>query len=466
MKLTTSTHQMLADTITPVGIYLNLRDKFPGSVLLESSDYSSKEDSLSFIAFDTLAEIQVHNNQIITKKRNETTSSEIVLNGNTHFIPDQIREFISSFSSNQPNLPFDPCSFYGYNTFESVQYFEDIKFSNKNNSEHDIPAIQYKLFRYQLIIDHFKNELTLIESIPEDEISNIEQVINLISRNGSITFDFNIGNLEESSNITDNEYLSMVKKGIEHCQLGDVFQIVLSRRFQQKFNGDEFNVYRALRSINPSPYLFFFDFEDFKLFGSSPEAQLKVQEGAAEIHPIAGTYKRTGDFQKDQELAIQLQADPKENAEHTMLVDLARNDLSKSAKNVAVKELRQIQYFSHVIHMTSKVTGDIDQNSYQTFGDTFPAGTLSGAPKYKALQLIDEYETTKRGFYGGSVGIISGSGNINKAILIRSFLCKENTLYFQAGAGVVAKSNPESELQEVNNKIAALRKAIQLANNL
>ena len=244
--------------------------------------------------------------------------------------------------------------------------------------------------------------------------------------------------------------------------------MVLSRRFSQDFKGDEFNVYRALRSINPSPYLFYYDYSTYRIFGSSPEAQMVVHEGIAEIHPIAGTFRRTGDDIKDQELAIKLLEDPKENAEHIMLVDLARNDLSKNCHEVKVTNYKEVQFFSHVIHLVSKVTGAINAgvSGYQIFADTFPAGTLSGAPKYRALQLIDEYEPTTRSFYGGGLGMIKLNGDLNHAIIIRSFLSKNNKLYYQAGAGIVIDSNPESELQEVHNKLAALKKALEMSESL
>lgn len=259
-----------------------------------------------------------------------------------------------------------------------------------------------------------------------------------------------------------------MKKAKEHCFRGDVFQLVLSRRFFQNFKGDEFNVYRTLRSINPSPYLFFFDYGDFKIFGSSPEAQLIVQDGKAEIHPIAGTFKKTGDDKKDLISAKELAKDPKENSEHVMLVDLARNDLSRNGTNVVVEKNREIQFYSHVIHLVSKVTCKMKTttNTFRVVADTFPAGTLSGAPKHKALQLIDKYEKIKRNFYGGAIGYMDFNGNFNHAIIIRSFLSLNNQLHYQAGAGIVADSIPESELQEVYNKLGALDKALIQAEKI
>jgi anthranilate synthase component 1 len=259
----------------------------------------------------------------------------------------------------------------------------------------------------------------------------------------------------------------MVSKAKAHCQRGDVFQMVLSRRFSQQFKGDEFNVYRALRSINPSPYLFYFDYGNYKIFGSSPEMQLKTEGNKATINPIAGTFKRTGDDIKDEQLAADLLKDDKENSEHVMLVDLARNDLSKNTRNVRVSRMKDIQFYSHVIHIVSNVEGTMydGDSALKVLGDTFPAGTLSGAPKNKAIRLIDQYEPTSRGFYGGCIGFIGINGETNHAITIRSFLSQGDTLHYQAGAGIVNESDEEKELAEVNNKLEALRRAIYTAEN-
>ena len=268
--------------------------------------------------------------------------------------------------------------------------------------------------------------------------------------------------------MTDDDYRQMVQKGIQSCYRGDVFQIVLSRKFNQGFTGDEFNVYRALRSVNPSPYLFFFDYGDYKLMGSSPEAQIIIKKGKAVVHPIAGTFKRSGDEAVDAIMTQKLLDDPKENAEHVMLVDLARNDLSRVCSEVRVKQYRQVHYYSHVIHLVSEVEGNVAENAnpFQLVSKTFPAGTLSGAPKFKAMQLIDAMEPTKRSYYGGCIGFVGFDGSCNQAIMIRTFLSQQNTLTYQAGAGVVAASVPENELQEVNNKLNALKTAILMAQKI
>ena len=238
------------------------------------------------------------------------------------------------------------------------------------------------------------------------------------------------------SNESNASFIEKIKKGKVAVERGEVFQLVLSRAFLQDFSGDDFEVYRKLRALNPSPYMFYFDLEKAQLLGASPEAQLRITNGVAEIHPIAGTVKRSGNELDDAEKAKALLANEKENAEHTMLVDLARNDLNRACTNVGVKSYKDIQQFSHVIHMVSKVTGTLKTKGVLTpFGSTFPAGTLSGAPKYRAMELINETETDNRGFYGGAIGQITPNGNLNMAIIIRSALSYKNTLHYQAGAG-------------------------------
>jgi anthranilate synthase component I len=458
MNITTNTTTFLADTITPVGLYLNLRDKFYNSFLLESSDYHSNENALSFICLAPLATFKVESNSIqisglgLDKKATIIQGSDVTLG---------LQQFINQFPVKEKTIN----GIFGYTAYDAIQYFEKINIK-KNKKENAIPIINYSFYKYIIQINHFKNELTIIENLVDDEISEIDKIEKLVKTTSHPQYNFKLDG-EQYSNLTDDDFKEMVKKGKFHCQRGDVFQIVLSRQFLQKFKGDEFNVYRALRSVNPSPYLFYFDFGDYKLFGSSPEAQIKVENGKATINPIAGTFKRTGNDIEDRELAEKLAADPKETAEHNMLVDLARNDLSKHGKNVRVKTYKEVQFYSHVIHLVSEVTADINQKeSVQLFADTFPAGTLSGAPKYKALKLIEEYENTNRGFYGGAIGYFGFDGSVNHAITIRSFLSKKNTLYSQAGAGVVIKSNEESEMQEVKNKLGALQQALKLAEPL
>ncbi|WP_272150044.1 anthranilate synthase component I family protein [Tenacibaculum aiptasiae] len=460
IKFTTISKQQLADTITPVSLYLKTRDKYANSLLLESSDYHSKENSYSFLCIEPLITIKAEGNDISFSYQKKELERKVIdrnfydyFDNYSSLIDVDCTEEVKSFNG-----------LYGYTTFDAVQYFETIKLTSKK-APSEIPMLQYSFFRFIIAINHFKNEMILIENIPEGEESRLSEISNLANSQSFAKYQFNFEG-SETSNITDEDFKNSVTKAKEHCKRGDVFQLVLSRQFQQKFKGDEFNVYRALRSINPSPYLFYFDYGSFKLMGSSPEAQIKINAKEAIINPIAGTFRRTGDDAKDTELAKELANDPKENAEHVMLVDLARNDLSKHATNVTVETYKEVQYFSHVIHLVSTVTGKITGNPIEIVGDTFPAGTLSGAPKYKAMELIDTYENQTRGFYGGCVGFIGLNGDVNQAIAIRSFVSKNNTLFYQAGAGIVINSKEENELQEVNNKLAALKKALVLAEEI
>ncbi len=462
--LKTSSRKLLADTLTPVNIYLKLRDVFAGSILLESSDYHGHENSLSFICCQPIASFVVNDGEMKIQYPDGASEEEKI--NKVGQVTEGLEKFRGSFIPD-PSIrsKYVSSGLFGYIAYDGVQYFEDVQITKKENL---IPDITYKLYRYVIVIDHFSNELHLFENLVnnEDKVT-LDKVEQIILSNRFSTYKFSLTNGEES-NFTDDEFLKVIDKGKEHCYRGDVFQIVLSRRFTCGFKGDEFNVYRALRSINPSPYLFYFDYGNFKLIGSSPEAQLQVVNSKAHIYPIAGTFRRSGNDQEDAELANKLAADEKENAEHVMLVDLARNDMSRNADNVHVEVFKEIQFYSHVIHLVSKVTGALKNNAsvIRMAADTFPAGTLSGAPKHMAMTLINKYENLNRSFYGGAIGFIGFDGTFNHAIMIRTFLSHENKLIFQAGAGVVSKSKSESELQEVNNKLEALRKAVLLAEKI
>ncbi len=456
---------MLADVHTPVGIYLRLRDRFRDTILLESADFHTQDNSYSFIGINAIAGIEIRNMGLVEYKLPGQKPEKLELKG-VKQVPELLHDFLRRFEiETAKEKPVRASQgLFGYITYDGVQFFESIRFKNKENV---IPMMRYRLYQYIIAIDHFKEELYLIENKIKGLASEVEIVESLIRSRDVPVFPF-ASNGTETSNMDDQTYVDMVKKGIASCYRGDVFQIVLSRRFSQQFTGDEFNVYRALRSINPSPYLFYFDYGEYKLMGSSPESQLIVQNGKAIIHPIAGTYKRSGDDETDIKLAAQLMEDKKENAEHVMLVDLARNDLSRHCDHVRVSQYKKINYYSHVIHMVSEVTGEVfdGTNPFELLATSFPAGTLSGAPKYKAMEIIDALEPTARSYYGGAIGIMGFDGSCNHAIMIRTFLSRNNTLYYQAGAGVVAASHPESELQEVNNKLSALKKAIAFAETI
>ena len=466
IQLKTTVKSTLSDLFTPIGIYLRLRDQFRDTILLESAGNQNNDNNFSFIAVNAIAGIEIRNYQEAHIKFPLESAEKI--NIEKEKLTDLLQDFSQSFECEEPNLPIGKSAqgFFGYTSYDAIPFFENIKFKEASE-ENKIPLLRYRLYQYVIAINHHNDEMFLIENKISGLKSEISVIENLIQQKNAPIFPFQkIG--EEASNLTDEEYRDAVETAKKHCFRGDVFQLVLSRRFQQKFMGDEFNVYRALRNINPSPYLFFFDYGDYKLLGSSPESQLIIKNGNAIIHPIAGTFKRTGNVEEDLKAAEELRIDAKENAEHTMLVDLARNDLSILGKNTKVSKLKEIQFFSHVIHMVSEVTTEVseDQNPYEMIATTFPQGTLSGAPKYRAMQLIDDYEKTSRSYYGGSIGFVGFDGSCNQAIMIRTFLSKNNTLFYQAGAGIVAKSSAENELQEVNNKLGALKKAILKAEKL
>ncbi|RIJ48395.1 anthranilate synthase component I family protein [Maribellus luteus] len=457
--------KILADTVTPVSIYLRLRTLYPKSILLESSDYHGNENAYSFIAFSPLARFTVNNGEAV--KELPGKEKEIFRLSEERKLHDELDNFFQTFNVESKDIELPANGLFGYLGFDAVQHFENIHFSSDKKEDYQIPEVRYCFYKYVVAIDHHKNQIHMVENLMEGEQSQIDYIHHLLINLNFATAKFEATG-EEKSNITDDEYKHMVTKGKEHCYRGDVFQIVLSRQFSQEFKGDDFNVYRSLRSINPSPYLFYFDYGSYRIFGSSPEAEIRIMNNKAYIHPIAGTFKRTGNDDQDRELAEQLSKDPKENAEHVMLVDLARNDLSRNADHVIVETYREVQFFSHVIHLVSQVSGKIsnDTNLIKVLGETFPAGTLSGAPKYKAMELIDRYENQNRGYYGGCIGYLGFDRTVNHAIMIRSFLSKNNQLFYQAGAGIVADSKEESELQEVNNKLAALKKAIEMAKEI
>lgn len=463
-KYTTNYRTLLGDLHTPVSTYLKLRDKFAQSALMESSDYHGGENSRSFIGLEPLASISIsHGVSYATMPDGEVISHPIT---DAYTVDMAITDFLACFEVEGEYKGY--CGLYGYTTFNAVRYFENIPIKDTTENRNDAPDMLYILYKDLIVFNDFRNELMLLEMCAEGEASNLDTIQNAINSRNFTTYDFHaVG--ECTSTLTDEEHKANIRKGIAHCMRGDVFQIVLSRRFVQPYEGDDFKLYRALRSINPSPYLFYFDFGGFRIFGSSPETHCKIEEdGKATIDPIAGTTRRSGDKETDARLTEALLADPKENAEHVMLVDLARNDLSRNCHDVHVEFYKEAQYYSHVIHLVSRVSGTLDAgtNPIKAFIDTFPAGTLSGAPKVRAMQLITEYEPHSRGAYGGCIGFIGLNGTLNQAITIRTFVSRNNELWFQAGGGIVAKSNEEYELQEVNNKLGALRKAIQMAEKM
>lgn len=456
IKLYTQYKKISADTLTPVQVYMKIRDQFNKPLLLESSEHHNKRNDFSYICFEPLSSITLENGSYLIDEIPSEKKAPIA---------QMVQYQLNRFEVEHVPFPFVCNGLFGYTGYHAVPYHESIHFKKST----EIPEMYYALYQYVLVFDHYHDEMYVFSHHlkSEESSSNLNRIIELIQNKPVVANDFFVTGTEKVE-IGNDDFKALVKTVKEHCQRGDVFQMVLSRKFSQSFIGDEFNVYRALRNINPSPYLFYFDYGNFKLFGSSPESQLIVNDQTVIAHPIAGTVRRSGNAEVDRQLMEQLRLDPKENAEHVMLVDLARNDISINCKEVKLNYYKELHQYSHVIHMVSEVTGQLkpDENAYEVMMDAFPAGTLSGAPKHKAMQLINKFEKSPRSYYGGCIGMIDFQNNLHHAILIRSFLSKANHLYYQAGAGIVLSSTEEGELQEVNNKINALRKAIQYANKL
>ncbi len=473
-KYTTNSKTILADLYTPVGVYMRLRDLYPQSALMECADYHDAASSRSFIGISPMASVAIgHGIATVSYPDGSVMQHEV----NKAYRSDKaIHALIDRIEVTGDDAGV--CGLFGFTSFNAVRYFEDIAVKDETQEKNDAPDVLYILYKVVIVFDHHNNTVKVVTLAPAEktneapsgavgEASIIDDILKAMNRGNVREYDFHaIGDV--SSTLTDEEHKANIRRGIQHCLRGDVFQIVLSRRFVQRYEGDDFKLYRTLRSINPSPYLFYFDFGGFRIFGSSPETHCRIEGRKAYIDPIAGTTKRTGDAEADRRGAEFLRNDPKENAEHVMLVDLARNDLSRNCHGVKVDYYKDIQYYSHVIHLVSRVSGELDEGAdpIKAFIDTFPAGTLSGAPKVRAMQLISEYEPHNRGAYGGCIGIIGLDGSLNQAITIRTFVSRNGELWFQAGGGIVAKSNEEYELQEVNNKLGALRRAILMAEEM
>lgn len=456
----TASRTVLADLYTPVGAYMRLRDLYPQSALMESSDYHDSNNSHSFIGICPIASVAISHGEAVCSYPDGSRTVRAV--SDSYRVDMAINGFLARFDVTGDDAGV--CGLYGYTSFNAVRYFEHIGVKDATAEKNDAPDMLYILYRDVIMFDHFNNRLTVVTLGDADEI---DRVLKAMNKDNIRSYGFHpVGGT--TSPLTDEEHKANIRRGISHCLRGDVFQIVLSRRFVQRYEGDDFKLYRALRSINPSPYLFYFDFGGFRIFGSSPETHCRIENRRAYIDPIAGTTRRTGDAETDRRNAEYLRNDPKENAEHVMLVDLARNDLSRNCHGVKVDFYKDMQYYSHVIHLVSRVSGELDAaaDPVKAFIDTFPAGTLSGAPKVRAMQLISEYEPHCRGAYGGCIGYIGLNGSLNQAITIRTFVSRNGELWFQAGGGIVAKSDEEYELQEVNNKLGALRKAIMMAEDM
>ena len=422
MKIFQHTEEILGDTFTPIGIFLALRDKFANVSLFESSDFSSKENAKSYIVADPIVSLQIFQNETQVRINNKLVESNHITSS------DQLSLLIESFDFQNKILASNN-GFFGVIAYDAIPLFEKIKFKT---CEDELPIVYLSAYRFVIEFDHFHHRLKLINNLFNESENELSVLIQEINKKVLPSENFKI-NGGISSSETDQSFEEKVLKAKAHVARGDVFQLVLSRQFQQKFEGDDFEVYRQLRTINPSPYMFYLDIDKAKLIGASPEAQLKVSRGLAEIHPIAGTIKKSNSDVEDEKHIALLKVNEKENAEHIMLVDLARNDLNQNCTKVQVASLKEVQKFSHVIHLVSRVTGQVNQSkSINVFKGSFPAGTLSGAPKYKAMELIDKYEAVSRKYYGGAVGMFAANGDINTAIVIRTALSYKNNLIYQA----------------------------------
>lgn len=466
---------ILADLYTPVGVYLSLRGLYPQSALMESSDYHSHDTARSFIAIHPMASFAVSHGVAITSLPDGTVLRQPLDLDCKGVAKEQVAQalgdFLAAFHVEGEGREY--CGVYGFTSFNAVRYFENIDVVDDTQPANDAPDMLYVMYRDLIVFDHYSNRIRLVTLVREGDsvaaggkvLTDIEQQLH---RPGQC-YDFHTEG-PVFSTLTDEAHRANIRRCVAHCLRGDVFQIVVSRRFCQRYSGDDFRLYRALRSINPSPYLFYFDFGGYRIFGSSPETHCRIDGDRAYIDPIAGTTRRTGDPAEDRRHAEFLRNDAKENAEHVMLVDLARNDLSRNCQDVKVDFFKDMQFYSHVIHLVSRVSGRLLQPhspgaKIRAFFDTFPAGTLSGAPKVRAMQIISELEPHNRGAYGGCIGFIGLDGDLNQAIVIRTFVSRNGELWFQAGSGVVAKSNDEYELQECNNKLGALTRAIKEAES-
>lgn len=463
--------KITGDLLTPVLAYLKLRSIGSYSFLLESVEGIGRLARFSFIGKDPRKIIQ---NSGLKVRINSSGSTEVVEQNLFDYLKNEIKSYKHPLL---PELPDFTGGIVGYLGFENVGLIEDvIKFDGKD--ELNTPDSIFGLFNTVIAFDHYKHQLIIISNAHLDDYTDTESAYNQAKKEIAIIKQTLRKPLEYSSkfSLTDEQYEQFdpesfyddVKKGKNNIYEGDVFQLVLSKRFRSGYKGDPLNVYRALRIINPSPYMYYMEFgNDLTVIGTSPEDLIKVKDRKATILPIAGTRKRGKTDEDDLRLEKDLLDDPKEIAEHQMLVDLARNDLGRVCNfdTVELTEKMTIHRFSHVMHIVSRVEGMLkdDKDCIDALTASFPAGTVSGAPKIRAIQLINEYEKLKRNVYAGAVGYIDFGGNMDMCIAIRTLFAKDNTMFWQAGAGIVADSKPELELKEIRNKSAVLLSALKHA---
>jgi len=465
---------LLADLETPVSVYLKLAQTSTASFLLESVEGGEQVGRYSFLGVNPKGLLTVQHNRVTVTRGGMTTTRDL------NEGEDPLTVIEAEFGRVQPvqieGLPRFIGGAVGYLSYDLVRYFERLPATAQDDL--NVPDAAFMLVDTLVIFDHAKHQLTVLANAHNtgdpvaaynDAVNRIETVIDALAQ--PLPYldappDPVDGTLH--SNMTRDTFEANVRAAKEYIAAGDAFQIVLSQRFSRRTSAPPFAIYRALRALNPSPYMFFLRFDhDFSLIGASPEMMVRLEDGTATVRPIAGTRPRGSNDAEDQALADELLADEKERAEHVMLVDLGRNDLGRVCAygSVRVPEMMFIERYSHVMHIVSQVQGTLrpGMNAYSLLRATFPAGTLSGAPKVRAMEIIEELEGPRRGPYGGAVGYFSFDGSMDTCITIRTMLMRGDTVYFQSGAGIVADSDPAREYEETVNKARAVATAITRA---
>ena len=463
--------KILADVETPISAYLKIAENEDYSFILESVSGEDKFARYTFIGCDPYLRISAKNNYVTINKKDEIDEFKLEDKTPLYYLEEIMKNYKPVNIEELPNFIGGAVGYFGY---DMVRHFE--KIPDDNLDIVDVPEMYYMLTDKIIAFDRFKQELILIVNIILEENDDVEQkykqgVKDLENLYKKINKKFENLYLEDSdkeysikSNFENSSFCNSVDKAKEYIKSGDIFQVVLSQRFYTDYNDDPFNAYRRLRSINPSPYMFYIDFKDFKVAGASPEILVRVEKDNVILKPIAGTRKRGKTIAEDMKLEKELLEDEKEIAEHVMLIDLGRNDVGRVSEYGTVKltEKMIVEKYSHVMHIVSSVEGKLekDKTGFDALKAVFPAGTLTGAPKIRAMEIIEELEPEKRGIYGGAIGYFSFNGDLDSCITIRSIVFKDDKAYMQAGAGIVYDSVPEREFEETENKIAAVIRAL------
>ena len=464
--------KILADLLTPISAYMRLAKKSDYAFILESVEKGEQYGRYSFIGRNPL---------LILQSENEKT--HIWKDGNWQEYNSGFLEILRSTQQKYKapklnGLPHFTGGLVGFLGYESISWVEDIPIYNQD--ELQCPDALFMLFHEVIAFDHLQNQIILFSNVQIENGTDLEKAyadanlrIDEMGEDLHTDIDYQTpAQLEQSklhSNFTQTKFEDAVQKAKEHIKAGDVFQLVLSQRFRRQTSVDPLTMYRALRSINPSPYMFHLKLNDFDIIGASPELLVKVEDDEIEIRPIAGTRERGDNAEADKDLEDDLLKDEKERAEHLMLVDLGRNDVGRAAEfdSVNVKEFMVVEYYSHVMHIVSDVRGKLREGKdiFDALYSGFPAGTLTGAPKIRAMEIIHDLEPSRRGVYSGAIGYFDFTGDMNTCIAIRTMVMKDGTVYFQSGAGIVYDSDPEKEFEETVNKAKAINAAIDLAEN-